>query len=171
MSAIVVAKNITEIKGFNELNRKLKNLDDKVTRREVLKLQRQIAKPVVAAYRDKLPVSGKNKLFKGERYPSGTLRDGVKIEAVPARKSEGNPSIAIRPGRKGGKNPFYKFNVLLKGVITGAEIRRGARRSNRPNSVEKARDEVLRSKRSILESANLKKINAYVQKQINRLSK
>lgn len=144
-----------EVEGFNELKQKIKKLDDKTTRREVLKIQRQMAKPAIEAYKRELPVDG------------GTLAKSVKAVTTPARKSGGNPSIAVRPGKKGKADAYYKFMVIRKGDQPGSR-KRGSRKGLN-TVVEDARNKAL-SVMDSLKQNYVDKTAKYIQKQINKLS-
>lgn len=160
--------DITKIEGFEELNKRLKQLDDRVTRREILKIQRRIAKPIVKTYSDLLPKGTVDVKRYGTTYPAGTLSKSVKVDTVPIRKSGGNPAIAIRPSKKGKYDSWYKFMVVHKGAKIGSN-KKGSRKGKN-TVVEEKRDEAWRK----VEPAALKeaeeKTAAYIQKQINRLS-
>lgn len=147
--------DLVEIEGFNQLNKKLKRLDDKVTRREVLKLQKRWAKPVVKAYSNALPKK------------SGTLARSVKAATVPARKVGGNPSIVVRPGKKG----FYRFMVTEKGVMSGQQIRKGASRKSYKIVTEEARDKAIQQTGPVARKEAVEDTAKYIQKQIDKLSR
>jgi hypothetical protein len=171
-----MVKNFTEIEGFEELNAKLKKLPDSVKRKEVLGLQKEIAKPIIQAYKNALPVgkryhsrtTGKG-TDKPKRvdYTPGNLKESVRAETVPASKVGGNPSIAIRPA-KGKNDGYYKFMVVPENTKTGS-IRRGSRKG--PNTVvDKARDKALASTGAIAQKDALDRTALYIQKKINKLS-
>lgn len=160
--------DVTKVEGFQELNRKLKKLDDRVTRREVLKLQRRLAKPIIQAYSSNLPEGTRDKERFGTTYPAGTLKRSVKADTVPIRASGGNPAIAIRPGKKGKADSWYKFMVIPKGSKPGS-INRGSRKGKN-TVVSEARDKTLASVGTISKKY-VDQTAKYIQKQINRLSK
>ena len=145
-----------KVEGFEQLNRRLKLLPDRVKRTEVLKIQRRLAKPIIEKYKSELPVD------------SGTLGRSVKADTVPIRKSDGNPAIAVRPGKKGRNDGYYKFMVIRKGTKTGS-TRRGSRKGFN-TVVEDARDRVVRSIGPKTYKEAIEKTAAYVQKQIDKLS-
>lgn len=156
-----------EIEGFEELNRKLKKLPDRVKRTEVLKIFRRVAKPVEKAYSEELPVGTVDKKRFGTVYPKGTLSKSVKSETVPASKAGGNPSIAVRPGKKGKFDSFYKFMVIPKGTRTGS-IARGSRKG-RNTVVEEARDKTVQNVSAKAQKEAIEKTAQYIQKQITKL--
>jgi hypothetical protein len=157
--------DLTKVEGFEDLNRKLKQLPDKVKRQEVLKIQKRLAAPIIKAYSQALPVGKKDKIKNGTRYPAGSLSKSVKAETVPARKVGGNPSIAIRPGKKGKHNAYYKFMVVRKGFKgSGAGSRKGAN-----NVVDQARDRALATTGAQATKQAEDKTALYIQKQINKL--
>jgi hypothetical protein len=152
-----VAKiDVTQVEGFDQLNEKLKRLDDKVKRSEIIKIQRRVAKPLEKAYAEALPKK------------SGTLAKSVSTKAVPKSKTGGNPSIVIRPGKKGKNDGYYKFMVVKKGARLGSN-RRGSRKGKN-TVVEDARDVAIRNVGPQAQKEALDKTADYIQKQITRLS-
>jgi len=158
-----------EVEGFEELNKKLKQLPDRVKRTEVLKIFRRLAKPIEAAYSAELPVGVKDKKRFGTLYPKGTLSKSVKTETVPSRKVGGNPAIAIRPGKKGKYDSFYKFMVIKKGTKTGS-IARGSR-IGKNTVVEEAKNRAWSRTEGRTTKEATEKTAVYIQKQITKLSK
>lgn len=160
--------NVTEVKGFEQLNNKLKQLDDKVKRREVLKIQRRLAKPIIQQYSQELPKGKKDKKRFGTTYVKETLSKSVKAVTVPSSKTGGNPSIVIRPAKKGKYDPWYRFMVVKKGTKTGG-IGEGSRQGKN-TVVDKARNKAFNNTKDSAIRDNEKKVAEYIQKQINRLS-
>lgn len=148
--------NVTEVEGFGQLNKKLKQLDDKVKRSEVIKIQRRVAKPIEKAYAAALPKK------------TGTLARSVGIKAVPKSKTAGNPAIVIRPGKKGKNDGYYRFMVVKKG--TKLESNKRGSRKGKNTVVEEARDRAIRSGGPRAEKEAVVKTTKYIQKQIDRLS-
>lgn len=152
----MATKDFIQIEGFDKLNRKLKQLDDKVTRREVLKLQKRWAKPVIKAYANALP------------QKKGVLARSVKAETVPSRKVGGNPAIVVRPGKKGKNDGYYKFMVIKKGMRPGSR-KRGSRKGL--NTVtEEARNKAIDQTGAIARKEAVEGTAKYIQKQIDKLS-
>lgn len=164
----MAGQDVTKVEGFQELNRKLKTLDDRTKRREVLKIQRRLAKPIIEKYSANLPRGSRDKKRFGSVYPAGTLKKSVKADTVPIRAAKGNPAIAIRPGKKGKADAYYRFMVIAPGTKTGS-TRRGSR-TGKNNVVSQARDKTLRTMGNISKEY-VDKTAAYIQKQIKRLSK
>lgn len=160
--------NNTEIIGFEELARKIKQLPDKVTRTEIIKIQRRMAKPFLAAYRAALPVSGKRKVRAKTVYESGNLRKSVRVRSVPASKVGGNPMVIIRPFKIGKYSGYYKFMAVRKGTQVGS-IKRGSR-IGKPLLTEDATKEAYKLKASEMEPKYVKQVNDYINKTIQRLS-
>ena len=161
--------DITKVEGFEELNRKLKKLPDNVKRREVLKIQRRVAKPIISKFSDELPEGETDKVRFGKRYPAGTLSKAVKADTVPARKSKGNPAIAIRPGKKGRFDAFYRFMVVPKGTKLSGNGR--GSRKGKNTVVENVREKVINALGPQALNNYVQDTKDYIQKQINRLSK
>ena len=149
--------NITEVEGFDQLNAQFKRFRDSVKRSEVLKLMRRLARPVVLAYRRNLPVD------------QGALRKGTTIRTLPARKSGGNPVIAIYPGKSRKNDPFYRHMVVAKGTKLNGRGK-GSRRG-RNTVVPIARDKTLSGLESGLVQQATDKGAEFAQKQIDRLSR
>ncbi|WP_121665242.1 hypothetical protein [Mesonia aquimarina] len=164
-----MAKDVVEIKGFNELNRKLKKLDDRVTRKEILKIQRKLAKPLEQAYARNLPVGTRDKRRFGTEYPAGTLSKSVSTKTVPASKVGGNPSVVIRPGKKGKHDAYYRFMVVKKGTRVGSN-KRGSRKGKN-TVVEKARDAAFSSVEQSAVSKYEQQAERVIQREIDKLSK
>jgi hypothetical protein len=163
-----MAKDFTEIKGFEELNAKLKKLPDTLKRKEVLGLQKEIAKPLIDAYKNALPLGKKDKIKNGTSYPKGTLKESVSAVTVPASKVGGNPSVVIRPGKRGKHNAYYKFMVVADGAKIGSS-KRGSRKG-RNTVVDEARDKALQSTGAMAQKDAIDKTALYIQKKINKLS-
>jgi hypothetical protein len=157
-----------KVEGFAELNRKLKQLDDKMTRREVLKIQRKLATPLVRAYRDELPQSNRTTKRFGNSYPPGNLKKSVAKETVPSRAVGGNPQVVVRPSTKGKKGGYYRQMVVDKGTEIGSN-KRGSRKMIN-TVVDKARDRVVSQRNSSTTAKYEKQMQKFIQKQINKLS-
>lgn len=163
--------NFTEIHGFAELNEKLKKLDDNVKRREVLKIQRRLAKPIAEAFSRHLPKgTEKHKRYvKGGAetvYAPGNLKRSVRIKTVSKRRADSNPMIQILPDKKGKNDGYYRFMVVKKGF-------KGKGRNSRTGAnivVPEARNKTLRETQGRTTEEAEKKTAEYIQKQIYRLS-
>ena len=148
--------DVTQIEGFDVLNKKLKRLEDSVKRREVLSLQKKLAAPVRKRYGENMPVA------------SGTLSKSVSVRTIPSRKSGGNPAIAVVPGKRGKNNAYYKFMVIPKGSRPGSR-KRGSRRALN-TVVTLARNRTLSQMENGLVASSEKEVQKYLQKKIDRLS-
>ena len=159
--------NSVDVRGINELVRKIKRLDDKTTRREVLKVQRRSAKPIVQAYRQELPKGTRDKKRFGTTYPAGTLKRSVKAETVPASKVGGNPQVVVRPSTKGKVKGWYRFMVVEKGTKVGS-ANRGSR-TGLNTVVTKAKEKVESSLHQLVSRDYQKIMAKQLQRQIDRL--
>lgn len=148
--------DVTRVEGFDELNRKLKNLGDSAKRREVLGILRKLSRPAVMAYQIQLPEA------------RGVTKRSVGVKTIPRRRSGGNPAVAIAPGKRGKNDAYYRYMIIRKGDRPGS-IRRGSRKGLN-TVVEKARDRALTNIGG--EIAKKAEIAAarYVQKKIEKLS-
>ena len=148
--------NVTEVEGFDALNKKLKQLPDKVKRKEVLAIQRRLAAPIKKAYAANLPVR------------KGTLSKSVSVRAVAARHTGGNPSVVVRPGKSGKNNGYYKFMVVNKGAKVGSN-KKGSRKGLNTVTATARDRTIAQIGGAVVKEAEVKTA-AYVQKAINRLS-
>lgn len=167
-----MANELFQIEGFDKLNEKLKKLPDRVKRSEILKIHRRLARPAITAYRNELPVGKKShtRYTKGggkTTYEPGNLAGSVKAVTVGARKTKGNPSIAVRPSKRGSRDGYYRFMVVPKGF-------KGSGRGSRSGAnvvVPQARDRALRQVGGKTTRQAQAQTAKYIQKQIDRLSK
>jgi len=162
---------IFDIEGFEELNKKLKQLPDRVKRLEVLKIFRKLSKPVQEAYRQNLPKGNKphTRYVKSgikTTYQPGNLAASVSAQTVSLKYSGGNPSIAVRPSKRGSADGYYRFMVVEKGFKgSGRGSRKGAN-----DVVAKAKTAALQQTGGITTAEARQKTAAYIQKQIDRLN-
>lgn len=166
-----MANELFDIEGFDELNEQLKKLDDNVKRREVLKIQRRLVKPIVEVYKQRLPKSGKahSRYTKGggkTTYQPGNLARSVRAKTVGKRASGGNPMLQILPDKTSKGDGYYRFMVVRKG-FTGKG--RGSRKGSN-TVVKEARDATLAATGARTSRLAAEKTAEYIQKQINRLS-
>lgn len=167
-----MASELFRVEGFEDLNRKLKLLPDRVKRTEVLKVMRRLAKPSITAYRGALPVGKKSHT----RYTSGggkttynprNLAASVKAVTVSIRKSRGNPAIAVRPAKTSKGDGYYRFMVVRPGFKGSG---RGSRRGSNV-VVPRARDRALSQIGGKTTREAEVKTARYVQRQIDKLSR
>lgn len=107
-----MSKNIVEITGFNELERKIKQLsNDKDKRRELLAILRKSARPTVRAAKSFVRVSDEPHLSSGKRtrkiIQPGSLKKS--IGTITGRKGQArkNPTVYVGPRVKGKWDGFY----------------------------------------------------------------
>ena len=166
-----------DVTGIEEFTRKVRRLDDKMTRREVLKVQRRSAKPIVARFSSILPrgsrVHSRKTKSKGNEeatkttYQPGNLKKSVKAETVPASKVGGNPSIVIRPSIKGNADGYYRFMVVEQGTKL-VSTKRGSR-IGKNTVVSKARNKTAQSMNSLATRDYQNKMAKMLQRQIDKL--
>jgi HK97 gp10 family phage protein len=157
-----VSKPLAEIEGFAELLRKIKTLkDDKVKRREVLKILRQVATPTVKAAKSEAPVSK-------EAHYQGGKRTKKRIEPKNLQRSIGkilgkrgrakiNPVLYVGPRSKG-----RKYDGWYGGFVHGGTVKQKAN-----PFMERA---YKTTKAGVTRDAEAK-VARYIQKQIDRLSR
>lgn len=123
-----MSKSIVEIKGFDELVRKIKTLPDKAKRKEVIKILRKSAQTTVKVARQEAPKSDKRHTLKGgKEIQPGNTRKSIGVQV--ARKAK-NPMIVVRPKSSGKHDGFYARAF----VIFGHNVyRTGFKRNRRGN--------------------------------------
>jgi len=161
-----MAKNLTEITGFNQLQLQLKRLPDKVKKRELVKILGQVANPTLKVMRQKTPVStGMNKGYARKKRQIGktviastyTPGYGKKTIAKATMRRTGNAVVMVGPRSRKGKDGYY----LRQWVIPGTKYFEG-------NNFVAA--SYKQTKGLVTADAEVR-VAKYVQKQINRLSK
>ena len=105
-----------ELQGLGQLRKDIEKLaDDKDKRKEILKILRRQAAPVLQAVKANTPVADKAQQGKYPHEP-GNLRESIKIFTG---RSKTNPAVYIGPkvGR-GAKNDGYYGWFLIEGTKT-----------------------------------------------------
>jgi HK97 gp10 family phage protein len=104
-----------KIEGIEELTREIMNLsDDKIKRRELLKILRRQAKPLLASIKSKTPVADKAITFKGVTYEAGNLKKSFKTQTG---RSKAYPNVAVGPTRGDKvKNDGWYVHFLAYGT-------------------------------------------------------
>jgi len=153
-----MAKDLIEIQGFNLLRAKIKQLPDKVKRSELLKVLRVVAEPTVKAARGTVPVSKKPHLQSGKRtrklIQPGNLKKS--IGKIVAKRNKVDAVLVVGPRVKGKHDGWYGA------FVEGGTI------NQKPNPFMNRAYKQTKGKVTADAEA---KVSAYVQKQINRLSK
>lgn len=178
-----MSRSFVEIEGFPELMEKIKQLgDDKSKRQEVLKILRQVANATVNVARANAPISRKPHLVSGSRtrkvIQPGALKKSI---GTITGKSE-NPTILVGPRAKGSFDGWYGnfvekgHNVYSKGFKRKRSATSKAQLFNSGGAKKRTRADLFMSrsydqtKGQVTADAE-KKFAAYIQKQIDRLSK
>lgn len=180
-----------EIEGFPELMEKIKQLgDDKSKRQEVLKVLRQVANATVNVARANAPISRKPHLVSGSRtrkvIQPGALKKSI---GTITGKSE-NPTILVGPRAKGNFDGWYGnfvengHNVYRNENNRKVFLKSGRRKSVLARITKKRIGNITgRTRADLFMSRSYdqtkgqvtadaeKKFAAYIQKQIDRLSK
>lgn len=160
-----MSKSIVEIQGFDELNKKIKQLGDKVKKREMLKILRIATKPTIAAARSNTPVADrlstryKKKASGGGLiavYEPGNLKKS--IGNIVGKKGAGqqNAVIYVGPRSKGKKYDGWY----------GAMVHYGTKYFSGNPFMKKAYEQ---TQGQVTAKAEQKTI-ALIQKKINQLS-
>ncbi|TVZ55601.1 hypothetical protein OD91_0856 [Lutibacter sp. Hel_I_33_5] len=168
-----MSKSLVEITGFNELEKKLKNLtNDKVKSREVRKILGQVANPTVKAAKQLTPsasdikVNGKSysrkkrqvrKTVVEENYTAGMGKKSIGKKMLTKAK---NPMLVVRArdisiGGKKKYGGFYLRQFILRGT-----------KNIKSNPFM---DKAYNQTKGLVTAAAESKITKYIQKAIDRL--
>lgn len=159
-----MSKSITEVQGFEVLNKQIQRLGkDSLKRREILKILRQGAKATVRAAKNEAPVSkaihtvsGKNRVY--QRISPGNLKKS--IGAVTGR-SKTVPTIYVKARKTKAFNGYYG-PIVIRGVKKG---KFGSKFKGNP-FIDRAYNQT----RGQVTAVTEKSVARYVQKQIDKLS-
>lgn len=151
---------MVEIEGFATLQSKLKQLPDKVKKREMLKILGQIANATVSAAKATAPQSKKAHIISGKRTRKVVQPGNLKksIGKITGKRGLGkqNAVLYVGPRSKGKKNDGWYGMFVEKGTIK--------QQSNAFMSRAYAQ-----TKGGVTADAEVK-VTKYIQKQIERLS-
>lgn len=157
-----MSKPLADIKGFDVLLRKIKTLsDDRVKKREVLKLLRQVATPTVRAARRQAPVSKKPHYQGGKRTrkriePRNLQKSIGKITGKRG-KAKTNPVVYVGPRSKGRRHDGWYGGFVHGGTV---------KQTSNP-FMERAYKE---TEGQVTKEAE-QRVAKYIQKQIDKLSR
>lgn len=155
-----MAKALFEIEGFDKLQVKIKQLPDRVKRKEVLKILGQVANPTVKAARSQAPRSNKPHLQSGRRtrkiIQPGNLKKSIGKIRGKRGTAKVNAVLYVGPRSKGRKNDgFY-----------GAFVHGGTKTQTANPFMDRAYNQ---TKGLITQDAEAK-VKKYLDRQITRLS-
>lgn len=152
-------KDLYQIEGFEELQRKLKQLPDKVKKKEMLKVLGQVATPTVKVARQQAPISKKKHVISGKRtrkiIEPGNLRKS--IGKIRGKKGLGkqNAVLYVGPRSKGRKNDGWY----------GMFVEHGTKKQKANPFMKRAYQQ---TKGKVTADAE-NKVAKYIQKQIDKL--
>lgn len=153
-----MSKQLVEITGFKELQRKIELLgNDRVKRREMLKLLRQSSKSTVKAARALAPISKKEHVISGKRSRK-VIQPGQLKKSIGniTGKAKNKAVIYVGPRTKGKVHDgFY-----------GAFVHGGTTTQKANPFMDKAYKQ---TKGAVTEKTE-RSVTRYIQKQIDRLS-
>lgn len=153
-----MSKSLVEVEGYDTLLRKVRQLgNDKVKRREMLKILRQASKGTVRAGRAQAPVSSKQHVISGSRarrvINPGQLRKSI---GNITGKAKDKAVIYVGPRTKGKRyDGFY-----------GAFVHGGTKNITADPFMDRAYQQT----KGQVTAETEKSVARYIQKQIDRLS-
>jgi HK97 gp10 family phage protein len=174
MSSVAV-----NVEGFDKLVAQIRKLaNDKDKRREMLILLRQIANPTLKAAKVFAPVSKRKHKARGKIIAPGNLKKSL---GTITGKSE-NPTILVGPRAKGNFDGWYGnfvekgHNIYSKGFKRKRSGTSRAKLFNAGGAKKRTRASMFMSRtydqtKGLVTVDAEKKMAAYIQKQIDRLSR
>lgn len=180
-----MSKSIYQIEGFDQLQQKIKQLPDKVKKREVLKILGQAANPTVKAARSQAPVSKQTHWQAGKRTKKliqpGNLRKSIGKIRGKRGSAKVNAVLYVGPRSKGRKNDGWYGAMVHDGHNV---YRKGFSRKNRKAGSTKRyssqaikfvkanpfMDRAYNQTKGLVTQDSEKRIAKYLNKQIQRLS-
>lgn len=155
-----MSKSLIEIKGFDKLKSKIKSLtNDKVKRREVEKILGQVANPTVKVAKQLAPVSKKPHVQKRKSQSFGTWvmpGTGKKSIGKKTMRRSRNPTVFVSPRSTRKADGWYLRQFVI----------RGTKRIKSNAFIDKAYGQT----KGLISADAEKRMERYIQKQINKLS-
>ncbi len=153
-------KSIIQVEGFEQLQQKIKQLPDKVKKREVLKILGQAANPTVKAARTQAPQSKKQHVQAGKRtykiVQPGNLKKSIGKIKGKRGGAKVNAVLYVGPRSKGRKHDgFY-----------GAFVHGGTKLQKENKFMDRAYAQT----KGLVTQESEKRIAKYLDKQITKLS-
>lgn len=172
-----MSKELIEIKGFAELQKKIMNLaDDRSKKRELISVLRQVAATTVRVAKQNAPVSKRAHKGRGKLIQPGNLKKSIGVIVGKKGSAKENPVIFVGPRAKGANNGWYGhfveygINVYSKGFKrkrkAGANDGAAIRRTKANAFMKKT---YLQTSGKVSDEAATK-VAAFIQKKINKLS-
>ena len=154
-----MSKSLVEIKGFELLQSKIKQLPDKLKKREVNKILMQVANPSLKAAKQLAPVSKKVHIQKRKNQTFGTYitpGTGKKSIAKKAMTRSKNAMVTISPRSRKSADGWYLRQFVIPGT----------KKIKSNNFMDRAYEQ---TKGQVTADAEVK-VTKYIQKQIDKLS-
>ena len=156
-----MSKDFIEITGFDELSKKIKSLaNDKIKRKEVEKILGQVANSTVKVAKQLTPVSKRPHVQKRKGQKFGTIitpGTGRKSIGKKTMRRSKNPMVYVSPRSTRKNDGWYLRQFVLKGT----KYIKSNPFMDKAYSITKGR----------VSADSEKKMQKYIQKQIDKLSK
>lgn len=169
-----MSKKLVEIQGFKELQAQIKKLPDKVKRKELHKVLKQVAKPTVLQAQFEAPIRS---FTKKAKTPPGTLKRSIGTIVGKKGRSRINAVVYVGPRAKGKFKGWYGHivhngrNIYQKGFKR--KHKKGANSFGAKTRVKAnpfMQRAYAKTGAGVTAEAEVQ-VTKYVQRQINRLSK
>ena len=164
-----MSKSIYQIEGFEELQQKIKQLPDKVKKREVLKILGQAANPTLKAAQNLAPVGSGYINVRGKRYKRKKRQVRKTVISDVYTPGIGKKSIGKKNMTR-AKNPMLYISPRSRKKADGFYLRQFVQPGTK---YQKSNDFMIKAyeqTKGLVTKDSEKKIIKYIDKQIARLS-
>lgn len=168
-----MSKDLVEIKGFGQLQKKLTKLSDNVKKKELQKLLSQSAKVTVRQAQFNAPLRS----YKRKDKPPGTLKKSIGVIKGKKGFAKENPVVYVGPRAKRGFKGWYGHIIEYGRNIYRKGFKRDRKKgANSSAAVKRVKANPFMAKaykgtKGKVTADAVRNIERYLQRQIKRLSK
>lgn len=172
-----MSKSMFEIEGFEELQKKIKNLaDDKSKKREIVGILKQVAKSTVDAAKQNAPTSKKEHKARGKIIQPGNLKKSIGTITGKKGTAKDNAVVYVGPRAKGKQDGWYGHFVEYETNVYSKGFKRKRKKgANNGAAIRKTKADPFmaraynQTKGGVTQDAEVK-VARYIQKRIDKLS-
>ena len=149
-----------KIEGLEGVSNEIKSLSsDKMKRREILKVLRRQAKPLVQAMRQNAPISENVIIFGDDVFYPGNLRKSI---AIKTSRSKTYPNVLVGPRYGKGANKYDGFYAWWIEYGTGTHI-------SNPTGAKNFVQKTMQQKGELVTNQSSKELKKYIDKKAKTL--
>ncbi len=162
-------KSIIQVEGFDRLQQKIKQLPDKVKKREVLKILGQAANPTLKAVQKLAPVGSGFIEVRGKRYKRGKRQVRKTVVQDQYTPGIGKKSISKKNMTR-AKNPMLYISPRSRKKADGFYLRQFVSPGTKHQKPNDFMERAFNSTKGRVTAESEQKIVKYIEKQITRLN-